>query len=500
MEQKVIEHWINGSHQPSSSNRYGDIYNPATGKVIAKLPMGNSDDLEKAVSAAELAFKSWSKTSITRRSQVLFKYKELLELNREELTRLVTLEHGKVLSDAAGSLQRGIEVVDFACGIPHLLKGEFSEQVGTGIDCYSTRQPIGVCSGVTPFNFPAMVPMWMFPIAIVCGNTFILKPSEKNPSCSMKLAELMQEAGLPEGVMNVVHGDKEMVNAILDHPTIKTFSFVGSTPVAQAVHSKASANGKRVQALGGAKNHAIILADANIEQAANAIIGAAYGSAGERCMAISVAVAVESVADALTKSLLEKAKKLQIGPGDEPNNEMGPLITAEHKGKVIDHIDQGVESGATLLLDGRQHPMTSNSEGFFLGPTLFDHVQKDMSIYLDEIFGPVLVMLRVKNFSEAIELANQHQFGNGVALFTTKGSAAREFVNSVQVGMVGINVAIPVPLSFYTFGGWKDSMYGSSNIYGMDGVRFYTRTKTVTTRWPDIDEDEDLNLSMPTVK
>jgi len=500
MEQKVIEHWINGSHQPSLSNRYGDIYNPATGKVIAKLPMGNSDDLEKAVNAAELAFKSWSKTSITRRSQVLFKYKELLELNREELTRLVTLEHGKVLSDAAGSLQRGIEVVDFACGIPHLLKGEFSEQVGTGIDCYSTRQPIGVCSGVTPFNFPAMVPMWMFPIAIVCGNTFILKPSEKNPSCSMKLAELMQEAGLPEGVMNVVHGDKEMVNAILDHPTIKTFSFVGSTPVAQAVHSKASANGKRVQALGGAKNHAIILADADIEQAANAIIGAAYGSAGERCMAISVAVAVESVADALTKSLLEKAKKLQIGPGDEPNNEMGPLITAEHKGKVIDYIDQGVESGATLLLDGRQHPMTSNSEGFFLGPTLFDHVQKDMSIYLDEIFGPVLVMLRVKNFSEAIELANQHQFGNGVALFTTKGSAAREFVNSVQVGMVGINVAIPVPLSFYTFGGWKDSMYGSSNIYGMDGVRFYTRTKTVTTRWPDIDEDEDLNLSMPTVK
>ena len=316
----------------------------------------------------------------------------------------------------------------------------------------------------------------------------------------MKLAELMQEAGLPEGVMNVVHGDKEMVNAILDHPTIKTFSFVGSTPVAQAVHSKASANGKRVQALGGAKNHAIILADADIEQAANAIIGAAYGSAGERCMAISVAVAVESVADALRKSLLEKAKKLQIGPGDEPNNEMGPLITTEHKGKVIDYIDQGVESGATLLLDGRQHPMTSNSEGFFLGPTLFDHVQKDMSIYLDEIFGPVLVMLRVQNFSEAIELANQHQFGNGVALFTTKGSAAREFVNSVQVGMVGINVAIPVPLSFYTFGGWKDSMYGSSNIYGMDGVRFYTRTKTVTTRWPDIDEDEDLNLSMPTVK
>ena len=500
MEQKVIEHWINGTHEPSSSNRYGDIYNPATGQVIAKLPMGNSGDLDKAVNAAELAFKSWSKTSITRRSQVLFKYKELLESNREELTRLITLEHGKVLSDAAGSLQRGIEVVDFACGIPHLMKGEFSEQVGTGIDCYSTRQPIGVCSGVTPFNFPAMVPMWMFPIAIVCGNTFILKPSEKNPSCSMKLAELMQEACLPEGVMNVVHGDKEMVDAILDHPTIKTFSFVGSTPVAKAVHSKASANGKRVQALGGAKNHAIILADADIEQATNAIIGAAYGSAGERCMAISVVVALESIADELKTNLLEKASQLQIGPGDDPDNEMGPLITAEHKDKVINYIDQGVESGATLLLDGREHPMTSSNEGFFLGPTLFDHVQRDMSIYLEEIFGPVLVMLRVQNFSEAIELANQHQFGNGVALFTTKGSAAREFVNSVQVGMVGINVAIPVPLSFYTFGGWKDSIYGSSNIYGMDGVRFYTKTKTVTTRWPDIDEDEDLNLSMPTVK
>ena len=500
MEQKVIEHWINGTHEPSSSNRYGDIYNPATGQVIAKLPMGNSGDLDKAVNAAELAFKSWSKTSITRRSQVLFKYKELLESNREELTRLITLEHGKVLSDAAGSLQRGIEVVDFACGIPHLMKGEFSEQVGTGIDCYSTRQPIGVCSGVTPFNFPAMVPMWMFPIAIVCGNTFILKPSEKNPSCSMKLAELMQEAGLPEGVMNVVHGDKEMVDAILDHPTIKTFSFVGSTPVAKAVHSKASANGKRVQALGGAKNHAIILADADIEQAANAIIGAAYGSAGERCMAISVVVALESIADELKTNLLEKASQLQIGPGDDPHNEMGPLITAEHKDKVINYIDQGVESGATLLLDGREHPMTSSNEGFFLGPTLFDHVQRDMSIYLEEIFGPVLVMLRVQNFSEAIELANQHQFGNGVALFTTKGSAAREFVNSVQVGMVGINVAIPVPLSFYTFGGWKDSIYGSSNIYGMDGVRFYTKTKTVTTRWPDIVEDESLNLSMPTVK
>ena len=499
MEPKIIEHWINGSLQSSSSDRFGDIFNPASGEVISKLPMGNKSDLEKTVTAAEAAYASWSKTSITKRAQVMFKFKELLESHREELTELITLEHGKVLIDAAGSLQRGIEVVDFACGIPHLLKGEFSEQVGTGIDCYSVRQPIGICSGVTPFNFPAMVPMWMFPIAIVCGNSFILKPSEKDPSCSMKLAELMQQAGLPDGVLNVVHGDKEIVDAILEHPSIKTFSFVGSTPVAQYVHSKASDNGKRVQALGGAKNHAIVLADADIEQTANAIIGAAYGSAGERCMAISVVVAIESVADSLRDKLLDKAKALKIGPGQNSENDMGPLITAEHKEKVMDYIQQGQDSGADLLLDGRDHPVTLESKGFFLGPTLFDHVKSDMSIYLDEIFGPVLVMLRVKDFSEAMELANQHQFGNGVALFTSKGSAAREFVSSVQVGMVGINVAIPVPLSFYSFGGWKDSIYGASNIYGMDGVRFYTRTKTVTTRWPDMDEDQDINLAMPTV-
>jgi len=499
MEQKIIDHWINGSLKSSSSDRFGDVFNPATGEVISKLPMGNKKDLEEAVTAAEAAYASWSKISITKRAQVMFKYKELLESHREELTELITLEHGKVLIDAAGSLQRGIEVVDFACGIPHLLKGEYSEQVGTGVDCYSIRQPVGICSGVTPFNFPAMVPMWMFPIAIVCGNSFILKPSEKDPSCSMKLAELMQQAGLPDGVLNVVHGDKEIVDAILEHPSIKTFSFVGSTPVAQYVHSKASDNGKRVQALGGAKNHAIVLADADIEQTANSIIGAAYGSAGERCMAISVVVAIDSVADSLKDKLLDKAKDLKIGPGQNSENDMGPLITAEHKSKVMDYIQQGQDSGADLLLDGREHPITFQDKGFFLGPTLFDHVKSDMSIYLDEIFGPVLVILRVKDFSEAMELANQHQFGNGVALFTSKGSAAREFVNSVQVGMVGINVAIPVPLSFYSFGGWKDSIYGASNIYGMDGVRFYTRTKTVTTRWPDIDEDQDVNLAMPTV-
>ena len=344
MEQKIIDHWINGSFKSSSSDRFGDVFNPATGEVISKLPMGNKKDLEEAVIAAEGAYASWSKTSITKRAQVMFKYKELLESHREELTELITLEHGKVLIDAAGSLQRGIEVVDFACGIPHLLKGEYSEQVGTGVDCYSIRQPIGICSGVTPFNFPAMVPMWMFPIAIVCGNSFILKPSEKDPSCSMKLAELMQQAGLPDGVLNVVHGDKEIVDAILEHPSIKTFSFVGSTPVAQYVHSKASDNGKRVQALGGAKNHAIVLADADIEQTANSIIGAAYGSAGERCMAISVVVAIDSVADSLKDKLLDKAKELKIGPGQNSENDMGPLITAEHKSKVMDYIQHGKDA------------------------------------------------------------------------------------------------------------------------------------------------------------
>ena len=430
----------------------------------------------------------------------MFRYKQLLEENRKILTQLINLEHGKVLSDAAGSLQRGIEVVDFACGIPHLLKGEFSEQVGTGVDCYNTRQPIGICAGVTPFNFPAMVPMWMFPIAIMCGNTFILKPSEKDPSCAMKLAELMKEAGLPDGVFNVVHGDKEMVDAILDHREIKTFSFVGSTPVAQYVHSKASENGKRVQALGGAKNHAIVLPDADMEQTANAIIGAAYGSAGERCMAISVVVAVDSIADQLRDLLVSKANALSIGPGDEDKNDMGPLITAEHKQKVLQYIDDGVSSNAELVLDGRSNHIASENPGFFMGPTLFDHVKTDMKIYLEEIFGPVLVIVRVKGFEEGIALANNHQFGNGVALFTSKGSYAREFVNRVQVGMVGINIAIPVPLSFYSFGGWKDSIYGDSNIYGEEGVRFYTRIKTVTTRWPDIKEESKIDLSMPVIE
>ena len=499
-ETKIINHWIDGDFQPSASDRFGNIYNPATGAVIAKLPMGGSVDLETAVKSARHAFHSWSTTSITKRAQLMFKFKELLELHRDELVDIVSLEHGKVIPDAAGSLQRGIEVVEFACGIPHLLKGEFSEQVGTGVDCYSMRQPIGVCAGVTPFNFPAMVPMWMFPIAIVCGNCFILKPSEKDPSCSVKLAELLKEAGLPDGVMNVVHGDKEMVDAILEHPDIATFSFVGSTPVAEYVYNKASSSGKRVQALGGAKNHAVVMPDADLEQTANAIIGAAYGSAGERCMAISAVIAVDSIAEPLKEILVRKMGALKIGPGNDPSNDMGPLITKEHKKKVMNYIQDGVSAGAELVIDGREHPITNGGEGFFLGPSLFDRVSPDMKIYLEEIFGPVLVMLRAKDFQQALDLVNNNRFGNGVAVFTSNGSIAREFTNKVQIGMVGVNVAIPVPLAFYSFGGWKDSIYGSSNIYGMDGVRFFTKLKTVTTRWPDLNQSSAVDLSMPIVE
>ena len=499
-EIKIINHWIDGNFQPSASDRFGNIYNPATGAVIAKVPMGGAADLETAVKSARRAFHSWSTTSITKRAQLMFKFKELLELHRDELVDIISLEHGKVIPDAAGSLQRGIEVVEFACGVPHLLKGEFSEQVGTGVDCYSMRQPIGVCAGVTPFNFPAMVPMWMFPIAIVCGNCFILKPSEKDPSCSVKLAELLKEAGLPNGVMNVVHGDKEMVDAILEHPDIATFSFVGSTPVAEYVYNKASSSGKRVQALGGAKNHAVVMPDADLEQTANAIIGAAYGSAGERCMAISAVIAVDSIAEPLKEILVRKMGALKIGPGNDPSNDMGPLITKEHKKKVMNYIQNGVSAGAELVIDGREHPITNGGEGFFLGPSLFDRVSPDMKIYLEEIFGPVLVMLRAKDFQQALDLVNNNRFGNGVAVFTSNGSIAREFTNKVQIGMVGVNVAIPVPLAFYSFGGWKDSIYGSSNIYGMDGVRFFTKLKTVTTRWPDLNQSSAVDLSMPIVE
>ncbi len=496
---EVIGNYIKGTQITNTQGNYQDVFNPATGSVSAQVCMSTTEEVDQAVSVATEAARDWGRTPSPKRAQVMFRFKRLLEENSDKLARIISSEHGKTHDDAMGEVVRGLEVVEFACGIPQLIKGTFSEQVADGIDVYSFPQPLGVVAGITPFNFPAMVPMWMYPNALVCGNSFVLKPSERDPSASLFMAELLKQAGLPDGVFNVVQGGKEAVDAILDHPGISAVSFVGSTPIAKYIYTRATSTGKRVQALGGAKNHMVVLPDADMQQVTDALMGSAFGSAGERCMAISVVVAIDSVADSLKDKLLDKAKALKIGPGQNSENDMGPLITAEHKSKVMDYIQQGQDSGADLLLDGREHPITSQDKGFFLGPTLFDHVKSDMSIYLDEIFGPVLVILRVKDFSEAMELANQHQFGNGVALFTSKGSAAREFVNSVQVGMVGINVAIPVPLSFYSFGGWKDSIYGASNIYGMDGVRFYTRTKTVTTRWPDIDEDQDISLAMPTV-
>ena len=495
----IIHHWINGELQPSSADRYGDVFNPATGQVSASVSMGNSDDLNKAVESASEAFKSWSQTSVTKRAQIFFKYKELLETNREELIELITQEHGKVASDAAGSLQRGIEVVDFVCGIPHLLKGEFSEQVGTGIDCYSIRQPIGVCSGVTPFNFPAMVPMWMFPIAIVCGNTFILKPSEKDPSCSIMLAQLLTEAGLPDGVFNVVNGDKESVDAILENSDIKAVSFVGSTPIAKYIYENSAKNEKRVQALGGAKNHLVVMPDCDLDGAVNGLMGAAYGSAGERCMAQSVAVAVGDIGDELVSRLSKKAEALKVGPGMDKASEMGPLVTKEHLERVRRYVDLGVKEGAKLVVDGRDLKLQGYENGFYIGGCLFDHVNKDMRIYKEEIFGPVLSVVRVKTFEEAAKLINDHEYGNGVSIYTRDGDAGRTFASKIQVGMVGINVPIPVPMAFHSFGGWKRSLFGDSAMHGMEGIKFYTKLKTVTSRWPS-GIRSNAEFVMPTMK
>ena len=478
-----VGHWINGAPYESKSTRFDDVHESATGEKCAEVVMGTAQDVDAALQAATAAFESWSRTPILRRARVMFRLKELIERDKDEIAAIITREHGKVLHDAAGSVQRGLEVVEFACGIPHLIKGEYSDQVGTGVDSYSMRQPLGVCVGITPFNFPAMVPMWMFPLAIVCGNTFVLKVSEKDPSCSIKWAELMKEAGVPDGVFNVVQGDKEVVNALLTDDRVAAVSFVGSTPVAQHVYSTAAAHGKRVQALGGAKNHLVIMPDADMEQASDALLGAAYGSAGERCMAISAAVAVGNAAEPLLEKLLPKIAALKVGPGTDNNNDMGPLITAEHRDKVRSYVDLGVEEGATLLVDGRTHDVV-NLPGYFLGPTLFDHVTTDMRIYQEEIFGPVLTLSRVETFGAAVGMINDHQFGNGVAIFTRDGDAAREFAANIEVGMVGINVPIPVPLAFHSFGGWKRSLFGDMSIYGMEGVRFYTRLKTVTSRWP----------------
>ncbi len=480
---RKVGNWINGEIVESSSDRYGDVFESATGERCAEVVMSDEADVDAAVAAARAAFEGWSKTPVLRRARIMFKLKELIERDKDEIAALITQEHGKVLHDAAGSIQRGLEVVEFACGIPHLIKGEYSDQVGTGVDTYSMRKPVGVCVGITPFNFPAMVPLWMFPLAIACGNTFILKPSEKDPSCSLKWAELLHEAGLPPGVFNIVQGDHVAVNSLLGDERVAAVSFVGSTPVAEHVYKTASANGKRVQALGGAKNHLVVMPDADMDQAADALVGAGYGSAGERCMAISAIVTVGDSAELLLEKLLPKIEALKIGSGTDNNNDMGPLITEEHCAKVRSYIDIGEEEGAKLVVDGRTHDIT-NSPGYFLGPTLFDHATKDMRVYNEEIFGPVLTMTRVATFDEAIDLINDHEYGNGTAIFTRDGDAAREFANGIEVGMVGVNVPIPVPLAFHSFGGWKRSLFGDMSIYGMEGVRFYTRLKTITSRWP----------------
>jgi malonate-semialdehyde dehydrogenase (acetylating) / methylmalonate-semialdehyde dehydrogenase len=479
-----IPHWIGGKAVAGVSGRTGNVYNPATGQVQALVPLAGAAELNAAVAAAEAAFPAWSAQPPLRRARVLFRFRELFEQHLDDFARLITSEHGKVFSDARGEATRGLEVVEFATGIPHLLKGEFSEQVGAGIDSWSMRQPLGVVAGITPFNFPAMVPMWMFPIALACGNCFILKPSERDPSCSILIAELLKQAGLPDGVFNVVHGDKQAVDGILEHPAIKAVSFVGSTPIAEYVYAKGTSHGKRVQALGGAKNHMIVMPDADLDQAADALVGAAYGSAGERCMAISVAVAVgNATADNLIGKLTPRIAALSVAPGMEANAELGPLVTGVHLDRVKGYVALGETEGAELIVDGRATALP-RGEGFFLGACLFDHVKPEMRIYKEEIFGPVLCVVRAKDFETAIGLINEHEFGNGTSIFTRDGDTARAFAHEVQAGMVGINVPIPVPMAFHSFGGWKRSLFGDHAVHGVEGVRFYTRMKTVTARWP----------------
>ena len=494
-----LTHWINGKHVEGTSGRFGDVYNPATGEVASQVPLASTAELNAAVDAAKAAFPDWAATPPLARARIMFKYKTLIEDNADRLAALITAEHGKVLSDAGGSLTRGLEVVEFACGIPQLLKGEYTEQVGRGIDAWTTRQPVGVCAGITPFNFPAMVPMWMYPMAIACGNTFILKPSEKDPSCALLLAELATEAGLPDGVLNVVNGDKEAVDAILAHPDVPAISFVGSTPIAHYIYSTGATNGKRVQALGGAKNHMVVMPDADMEQAADALMGAAYGSAGERCMAISVAVAVGDAGEKLMKLLKPKVEALKIGPGTDNEMDMGPLVTGEHLNKVKGYVDIGVEEGADLVVDGREYSLQGYEDGFFMGGCLFDNVTTDMRIYKEEIFGPVLSVVRSEKFDDAVQMINDHEFGNGVSIFTRDGDAAREFTNRIQVGMVGVNVPIPVPMAFHSFGGWKSSLFGDIHMHGPEGVRFYTRQKAVTSRWPT-GVRAGAEFTMPTMK
>jgi malonate-semialdehyde dehydrogenase (acetylating)/methylmalonate-semialdehyde dehydrogenase len=490
---KIITHWINGALDTGKTERTSEVFNPATGQVSANVALANVATVDKAVTAASDAFVSWRHSSLTKRTQVLFAFRELVLQNKEKIAALITAEHGKVLSDAAGEVTRGLEVVEFACGIPHLLKGGFSEEVSNGVDVYSIRQPLGPVAIISPFNFPAMVPMWFFPIAIACGNTVVLKPSEKDPSAAMFLAELWKEAGLPDGVFNVVHGDKEVVDALLVHKGIKSISFVGSTPIARYVYETGTKSGKRVQALGGAKNHMVVLPDADLELAADAAINAGFGSAGERCMAISAIVAVEPIASALVARIKSRMANIKTGDGTQ-GSDMGPLVSAVHRDKVASYIEAGAKAGATLVVDGRDLKVAG--DGFFLGPTLLDNVTPEMSVYTDEIFGPVLSILRVSTYDEALALVNSHEYGNGTAIFTNDGGAARRFQNEVEVGMVGINVPIPVPMAYYSFGGWKNSLFGDSHAHGTEGVHFFTRGKVITSRWLDPSHG-GINLGFP---
>ena len=494
---KRVSHWIGGKVVASASGRSGPIWNPATGEQQGTVDFASVAEVDAAVASAHQAFKSWRATALSRRAEILFKLRDLVDQNRRELAKILTLEHGKVLSDAMGEIARGLENIEFACGIPSLLKGGFSEQASRGVDVYSIRQPLGVVAGITPFNFPAMVPMWMFANAIACGNTFVLKPSEKDPSASLFMADLWKQAGLPDGVFNVVQGDKVAVDRILEHPDIAAVSFVGSTPIAKYIYETGTKNGKRVQALGGAKNHMVVLPDADVNMAADAAVSAAYGSAGERCMAISLVVAVGSVADPLVAAIKERLPKLKIGNGLEEGSEMGPLVTKEHRDKVAGYVENAPKEGATVVVDGRETKVPDN--GFFLGVSLIDNVKPGMKAYDDEIFGPVLGVVRVKTYEEALKLVNDNPYGNGTAIFTRDGGAARQFQFDCNVGMVGINVPIPVPVAYYSFGGWKASLFGDTHMYGPDGIHFYTRTKVVTSRWPD-PATSKVDLGFPQVR
>jgi len=495
----ALGHFVAGRHIAGTSGREGPVYNPATGALRGHVAFASDEETRAAIAAAEAALPAWSAITPLQRARIMFRFKALLEANADELALLLTSEHGKVLSDARGELTRGIEVVEFACGIPQLLKSEFTENVGSGVDSWSIRQPVGVCAGVTPFNFPAMVPMWMFPVAIACGNTFVLKPSEKDPSVPMRVAELLKQAGLPDGVFNVVNGDRDAVDTLLTDPRVAAVSFVGSTPVAEYIYRTASAHGKRVQALGGAKNHMVVMPDADTRNAASALVGAAYGSAGERCMAIAVAVAVGEAGDRLVEAVKQQLSELLVAPGTVERADMGPLVTREHLERVRGYVDLGVQEGAELVVDGRGIRVTGHEQGYYLGPCLFDHVRPEMRIYREEIFGPVLCVIRAPDLDSALELVNAHEFGNGTAIFTASGEAARSFTQRVQAGMVGVNVPIPVPMAFHSFGGWKRSLFGPLHVHGPDGVRFYTRLKTVTSRWPT-SAREGAQFVMPTMK